>query len=115
MYKSSNMIFENIILSVILGYSSGLFAWVFLKILTEHGSILDFYKPFVQKYVTMRNPTKPMIKLDKVLVQCSKCLGGQIALISYFVSSQSYSILTFILCVCTAILTATILETKIKI
>lgn len=115
MYKSSNMIFENIIFSLILGFTSGLFAWVFLKILTEHGSILDFYKPFVQKYVTMRNPAKPILKLDKVLTQCPRCLGGQIALISYFVSSQDYSIMTFILCVCTAILTATILETKIKI
>ena len=114
MYKSINMI-ESIILSVILGYASGLFAWVFLSVLTEPKGIFDFYKPAVQKYITLREGKKPLLKLDKVLTRCSICMGGQIATWSYFISFSQYSIMAFVLCTCTAILTATILETKIKI
>lgn len=99
--------------SIILGFTSGLFAWVFLNVLAEPKGIFDFYKPAIQKYITLREGKTPLLKLDKVLTQCSKCLGGQIALWYYLITEGFTGFQNFILCFCIAVLTAAILEKNV--
>lgn len=104
--------------TVILAFMCAVIGWVYVRILTQPGQVLSFWKVFLvstyDEIFGINTPASDRYRwILMPIVECELCVTGQLALWLYLFLMK-FILLYLIFCICLAILIAKTLNQLLK-